>query len=189
MDVLRIGALTRKWTNTLTAQLAKLSKTGISVAAYRLHRTVIAKNTAQKHCAPNTVNTKSTGQRAESAALRYIKQQGLSQVETNYTCSLGEIDIIALDGKTLVFIEVRYRKYSSYGGGAMTVTRKKQQKLIKTAKLYLQQHRANVECRFDVIEMSPAAASRIDSKSVNHCEHALPNRELFHFNWIKNAFM
>ena len=104
-------------------------------------------------------------------------------ITTNYRCRVGEIDIIANEQQRLVFVEVRYRKSAHYGGGAATVTPKKQRKLIKTANLYLQQHRANVECRFDVIEMSAAKASSKTSTA------SKPPAPAFHIHWIKNAFM
>ena len=59
----------------------------------------------------------------------------------------------------------------------MSITKKKQQKLIKTANHYLQHHQANVECRFDVIDMSPSHLI------------ATNNKQQFHINWIKNAFI
>lgn len=111
------------------------------------------------------------GDRAELAALNFLVAEGLNKLDTNYHSRCGEIDIVMADNRAIVFVEVRYRKHASFGSGAMTVTANKQKKLIKTANYYLQQHQANVECRFDVIEMSPAK----DDK--------------FHIHWIKNAFM
>ena len=88
-------------------------------------------------------------------ALDHLKQQGLSLIEQNYLTKLGEIDIIMLDkiADTLVFVEVRYRKSNNYGTAIETVTRSKQQKLMRTAQQYLQKHPTyqHFLCRFDVV--------------------------------------
>ncbi|MGE4594476.1 MAG: YraN family protein [Gammaproteobacteria bacterium] len=95
------------------------------------------------------------GNEAEALALDHLKQQGLSLIEKNYLTKLGEIDIIMLDKTTdtLVFVEVRYRKNTSYGTSIETVTRSKQQKLMRTAQQYLQKHPIyqHFLCRFDVV--------------------------------------
>lgn len=130
-----------------------------------------------KHGNAPAVTTKNIGDTTEKAALVFLLEQGLKLLETNYYSRYGEIDIVMTDKKVIVFIEVRYRKSSAYGGGATSITRNKQQKLIKTANHYLQHHQANVECRFDVIDMSPAGLA------------ATKKNQPFHFNWIKNAFI
>jgi putative endonuclease len=95
------------------------------------------------------------GNKAEALALDHLKQQGLSLIEQNYLTKLGEIDIIMLDktADTLVFVEVRYRKSNNYGTAIETVTRSKQQKLMRTAQQYLQKHPTyqHFLCRFDVV--------------------------------------
>lgn len=131
-------------------------------------------NRRDKSQAPTT---KSIGDTTEQAALVFLTAQGLTLLDRNYHSRYGEIDIVMADGKVVVFIEVRYRKSNAYGGGASSITRNKQQKLIKTANHYLQQQQANVECRFDVIDMSPAGYT------------ATKNHQPFNFNWIKNAFI
>jgi len=123
------------------------------------------------------VTTKNIGDAAEQAALDYLINQGLSRLDTNYHSRYGEIDIVMAEGKVIVFVEVRYRKNNYYGGGATSITPSKQKKLIKTANHYLQHHQANVECRFDVMDMSPAGLASAETK------------QLFTFNWIKNAFI
>jgi len=95
------------------------------------------------------------GNKAEALALDHLKQQGLSLIEQNYLTKLGEIDIIMLDkiADTLVFVEVRYRKSNNYGTAIETITRLKQQKLMRTAQQYLQKHPTyqHFLCRFDVV--------------------------------------
>jgi len=106
-----------------------------------------------------------TGEIAEQDACRYLQQQGLKLVETNYRCKFGEIDIIMQEKQVLVFIEVRYRKHNQYGSGAESITNSKQRKLIRTANWYLQQNPKSNQyaCRFDVISMSAGTTnSKID---------------------------
>ena len=77
-------------------------------------------------------------------------------VARNYSCKLGEIDIIAKHDDLLVFIEVRYRKQGKFGSGAESVTLSKQRKIIKAAQWYLQHEWQKTEpaCRFDVISVT-----------------------------------
>ncbi len=112
-----------------------------------------------------------TGQLAEAEACEYLQQQGLHLLERNYHCRHGELDLIMTDGKSTVFIEVRYRSNTDFGSGAETVNRRKQQKLIATASYYLQNNRqlAQQPARFDVISMTQAT-----------------NR--FSIDWIQDAF-
>ncbi|MBE0509428.1 MAG: YraN family protein [Chromatiales bacterium] len=96
-----------------------------------------------------------SGQLAEQQARRYLSQQGLSHVASNYRCKLGEIDLIMRTAQgELVFVEVRYRHSASHGGALASVDRHKQQRLIRAASHYLQQHRLhNSPCRFDVLAL------------------------------------
>ncbi|WP_428035566.1 YraN family protein [Amphritea sp.] len=93
------------------------------------------------------------GRDAEQRALIYLKQQGLTLISRNYHCRFGEIDLIMQDREQLVFIEVRSRRHSHWGGASLSVDIYKQKKLIKTASYYLsQQKSSNLPiCRFDVI--------------------------------------
>ena len=99
------------------------------------------------------MSLKQQGLDAEKQAAEYLKTQGLTLKQSNFSCKLGEIDLIMQDKATLVFVEVRQRKYSQYGGAAITVTQDKQRKLRNTAKFYLQQTQLTnkVACRFDVL--------------------------------------
>lgn len=91
------------------------------------------------------------GVQSERQALRFLEAQGLTLVCKNYLCKLGEIDLIMLDGDTLVFIEVRFRKNNDFGGGLASITSGKQKKIIKTAHHYLFQLDDEPYCRFDAI--------------------------------------
>ena len=95
-----------------------------------------------------------TGQQAEQLACDYLLQQGLTLVERNYYCRMGEIDLIMRDQNSLVFIEVRYRKNNLFGSAAESITTKKQDKLQKTALHYIQQHKSRQNTRFDVVAIT-----------------------------------
>jgi putative endonuclease len=112
----------------------------------------------------------------ERQACEFLQAQGLVLIAQNWQQpKVGELDLIMLEtGKawsTLVFIEVRQRKQSSFGDAALSVTRAKQRKIIKTAKYFLQQHPkyAHYDCRFDVIAYNVAQSTKnIDNgKSVS----------------------
>jgi len=93
------------------------------------------------------------GNAAEQLAALFLQKRGLKLVERNFRCSYGEIDLIMHDGNTLVFIEVRLRSSPNFGGAAMSINQSKQQKLRRSAALYLQTHEDSA-CRFDAILMS-----------------------------------
>jgi putative endonuclease len=97
-----------------------------------------------------------TGAQAEARAEAYLVALGLVKQEQNYRCKLGEIDLIMQHKGILVFIEVRLRTHQAFANAAESVTIRKQQKIIKTARYYLQQHQLTdkANCRFDVIAFS-----------------------------------
>jgi putative endonuclease len=96
------------------------------------------------------------GHAGEDNALAHLGQQGLTLVARNFRCKCGEIDLIMWHGDILVFIEVRQREKSFFGGAAASVTRAKQARLIMTAQFYLQRYRTPPACRFDVIAIDGA---------------------------------
>ncbi len=103
-----------------------------------------------------TTGKPTAGELAEARAEIFLVQQGLVKREKNYRCKLGEIDLIMQHHTSLVFVEVRLRTHTAFASAAESVTRRKQQKIIKTAQYYLQQHRLTdtANCRFDVIAFS-----------------------------------
>lgn len=99
------------------------------------------------------------GRRAEEEALVYLKNQGLTLVERNYRCRMGEIDLIMEEGNRLVFVEVRYRADPRYGSALESVQGRKRARLIAAATHYLTIGRLfDRPTRFDVIGLSPAGA-------------------------------
>lgn len=111
------------------------------------------------------------GRRAETAACHCLEAQGLRLVTRNFRGPRGEIDLVMRDGATLVFVEVRYRRPSRFGGGAESVGRHKQARIIATALYYLQSHHQTAlpAVRFDVVALAPRG-------------------EGLHIDWLRDAF-
>jgi putative endonuclease len=95
------------------------------------------------------------GQKAEDLAVRHLKRQGYKIVARNYRTKAGEIDIIAREGRTLVFIEVKGRQSLRYGSAKAAVTARKQHQVAKVALWYLKAtDQMGVKARFDVVAVT-----------------------------------
>ena len=117
---------------------------------------------------PRQLTSKQTGDAWESTARDWLLSKGLHFIAANVRERGGEIDLIMKDGQVIVFVEVRFRQSSRFGGAAASVTLAKQHKLLQTAHLWLARHNGSfdtVDCRFDVI--------------------AFTGNEI---EWLKNAF-
>lgn len=117
------------------------------------------------------MKTREVGTRWERRAESFLNARGLETVARNFSCRLGEIDLVLKDQGCLVFTEVRYRRDHGHGSGAESVTVAKQRRLIRAAQVYLQRNRqqATLPCRFDVMSLWHRGGElRID--------------------WIRNAF-
>lgn len=95
------------------------------------------------------------GADAESRAASFLAGLGYEILERNFSCRMGELDIIARDGDTVVFVEVRSRSSLSYGLAQETVVAAKRRKLVKTAQLYAQARALDCPMRFDVVAFGP----------------------------------
>jgi len=115
--------------------------------------------------------TRQRGSQWEQVAESFLNKHGLRTLQRNYQARFGEIDLVMLDGNTLVFTEVRYRESDSHGSGAESITWRKQQRIIKAAELYLkhQGSHATQPCRFDVVSIGNDQGRTL-------------------LNWIRNAF-
>jgi putative endonuclease len=91
------------------------------------------------------------GAHAEDAALEFLTRRGLKLRARNYTCRLGEIDLVLDDRETLVFVEVRSRASEAFGGAAESITPRKRRKLVAAARHYLAHHGRFPACRFDAV--------------------------------------
>jgi putative endonuclease len=99
------------------------------------------------------------GEEAERLAAAYLERQGLHILERNYQCRFGEIDLIARDGRIVVFIEVRQRRSNVFGGAAASITPAKRTKLLRAARHYLSRHSPPPPCRFDALLLQGATPS------------------------------
>lgn len=97
------------------------------------------------------MDRRTRGIQAEQQACQYLKLQGLDLIETNYRCRYGEIDLIMRDGEQLVFVEVRYRGSSAFGGPLASIDHRKQAKLVAAASHYLIAQRQSHAARFDIV--------------------------------------
>lgn len=115
--------------------------------------------------------SKQIGQEAEQLAANYLKKRGLTIITANFNGPQGELDLVAKDADTVVFVEVRYRKHVTYGLPQETVNWKKQQRIVKTAEYFFVQHPkwAKKASRFDLVAIHGAL-------------------DLAQIDWIKNAF-
>lgn len=117
------------------------------------------------------MNTVEIGKQIEKLAQKYLIDQEILILTTNYHCLFGEIDIIAIDQQKLVFIEVRYRSSDKFGSAIESVDHFKQQRIIRSAQHFLNRHHANqlLRCRFDVIGITKV-------------------KQQYKFKWIRDAF-
>jgi putative endonuclease len=102
------------------------------------------------------------GAAAEALAAEFLQARGLSVVKRNYRCRGGEIDLIARDGATLVFVEVRLRSSSAFGGARASITAAKRRRLKFAAGLFLSNLRREPPCRFDAILLDGLDLARIE---------------------------
>lgn len=118
------------------------------------------------------VTTTKIGNITEKIACEYLILQKLTLLTQNFHSKYGEIDLIMLDNKTRVFVEVKFRKNDKFGGGIASVNINKQKKIRLCAQYYLQQEQLNeynTDCRFDIITL----------------DGSIQNPKI---TWIKNAF-
>ena len=96
------------------------------------------------------------GRLAEDRAAAYLKALGYKILAMRWSCPMGELDIVALDGGTLVFAEVKARSSFAYGLPAEMVGGRKRARIVKAALSYIKAARARPEAvRFDVISFGP----------------------------------
>jgi putative endonuclease len=101
-------------------------------------------------------HTRARGRVGEDDAVRWLEGQGFRVVERNVANHAGEIDLVARDGETLCFVEIKARASGAYGPAIAAVDARKQRRISRAAALYLATHGAthglhNAPCRFDVL--------------------------------------
>jgi len=94
------------------------------------------------------------GKGGEDLAIRELERRGYAILARRYRRRTGEIDIVARDGRTVVFVEVKARVGRDYGGAAEAVTRLKRRRIVNLAVEYMMRHHlAGSPCRFDVVSI------------------------------------
>lgn len=108
------------------------------------------------------INKREIGNLGEDKAVKFLEDKSYQILERNYYSRYGEIDIIARDNESIVFIEVKYRKNNNFGLGMESISLKKIKSMCKTARNYLMSD--EIAARFDVIS--------IDNNSIEHIVNA-----------------
>lgn len=118
-----------------------------------------------------TTTQQTTGNRAENDALAFLIQKGMQLLDRNFSCYVGEIDLIMRDATHIVFVEVRFRSRARYGSATESITTGKMKKIIRAATMYLQMKKwlHKVNSRFDVIAIDLTEKGQ-------------------QITWLKNAF-
>ena len=93
------------------------------------------------------------GEKGEGVAVKFLREKGYKIIAQNFKTRIGEIDIIARDGETLAFIEVKTRESIEYGQPFEAVNRFKKRKIANVASLYLMRLKEIPPCRFDVVSI------------------------------------
>ena len=94
------------------------------------------------------------GKTGEDLACGELERRGYAIIARRYRCRCGELDVVARDGSTLVFVEVKARDSHAFGDAAEAVTWQKQQRIVRLASEYVMRHHLNdTACRFDVVSI------------------------------------
>jgi putative endonuclease len=110
------------------------------------------------------------GKRGEEIAAAYLQQQGYLILARNWRCPLGEIDIVAREGETWVFVEVRARRGNRFGTPEESITPDKQAKLVEVAQTYLQEAGlGNVDSRIDVVAIELGQRGEVKRLNLIRC--------------------
>lgn len=111
-----------------------------------------------------------TGQMGEQAALEYFLAHGYKLIERNYRSRYGEIDLIVATADTIVFAEVKARAKNALVSGWEAITPAKQQRILKTALVYLSEHSEARQVRFDAVSVVVRGGAVI---SIEHLENVM----------------
>ena len=116
---------------------------------------------------------KEVGAKGEKLAVKFLKRKGYKIVQRNYRCKLGEIDIVARQDRTVVFVEVKTRQTQEFGPPQSAVTAAKKRQISRAALWYIKEKKlVDQSCRFDVIGISSSPESR--KPKIEHIENAFP---------------
>jgi putative endonuclease len=105
--------------------------------------------------------TVARGTSAESIAAGLLARSGFRIVARNFRCRAGELDLVALDGSTLVFVEVRSRRSSTFGSALDAIGPRKRAQVTRVARVYLVAHPHRGPIRFDAIAITAGVATHV----------------------------
>lgn len=114
----------------------------------------------------------SKGAVGELLAARFLRERGYTILAANVHSRFGEIDIIAADRQYIAFVEVKTRSEAAIYAPRAAVTKQKQQRILRTAALYLQQHPSELQPRFDVIEILTERENPMKVLELDHLQGA-----------------
>ena len=98
---------------------------------------------------------KEIGLEGEDLAIKFLQKKGYKIIQKNYSCNIGEIDIVAIHNKIIVFVEVKIRSSKEFGEPELAVTRHKRRQIVRVAETYLfSKNIENRDCRFDVVAIN-----------------------------------
>ena len=117
-------------------------------------------------------NKKLLGDFGEDAACSFLKRKRYRIECRNFSCRIGEIDIIARKGAFIVFAEVKLRRNADFGEAKEFVTPRKQRRVIAAAEYWLMKHPTELQPRFDVIEVYAPEGLRTIHPEIHHIEDA-----------------
>lgn len=112
------------------------------------------------------------GQWGENLVAEDLRQKGWTVIATNFRCRMGEVDIIAENGRYLAFVEVKLRKNNRFGAACEAVTPSKQRKLRAAAQYYLMYHPTGLQPRFDVAEVYAPQGTETVQPGISYIENA-----------------
>ena len=113
-----------------------------------------------------------TGAWGEAVAAEYLRKKQYKIIKQGFRSKFGEIDLIAQNGKYLVFVEVKLRKSDRFAQAMEFVDTGKQSRIIKTAAMYLSENSTELQPRFDVIEIYAPQGTETQKPTINHLEDA-----------------
>lgn len=117
-------------------------------------------------------SNKLTGRWGEDRAAEFLKKKGYKIIGRNFTCRMGEIDIIAEKGRYIAFVEVKTRKNDAFATAAEFVTASKQRRVAVAAELWLGQNPTKKQPRFDVVEVYAPQGVLTAKPDIRHLEDA-----------------
>lgn len=112
---------------------------------------------------------KEKGRFGEAVAEKYLTKKGLKVLKKNYFSRYGEVDIVASNKDTLIFVEVKLRKRGSFCSGREAVSASKRKKIIKTALNFISENSSDLNARFDVIEIQDTG--RVSGEKADYIFH------------------